>query len=72
MCDVCLIGISGIYALLGVFQDFGICHFFVCNFREVERFPGAVDKFYCVRVTLSFLILTPDSAFVNKNVQKTL
>ena len=72
MCDVCLIGISGIYALLRVLQDFGICHFLVCDFREIERFPGAVDKFYCVRMALSFLILTSDSAIVNKNVQKTL
>ena len=40
--------------------------------REVERFSGAVDKFYCVRMALSFLILISNSTIVNKIVQKTL
>lgn len=72
VCDGCLERVSGVDAFLRVLQDFGICHFLVCNFREVERFPGAVDKFYCVRMALSFLILTSNSAIVNINVQKTL
>ena len=72
MCDVCLIGISGVDALLCVLQNFGICHFLICNFREIKRFPGAVDKFYCVRMALSFLILTSNSTIVNKIVQKNI
>lgn len=72
VCDGCFERVSGVYALLSVVQDFAVGHFFISDFREVERFPGAVDKFYGVRVAPSFLILTSGSAIVNINVQKTL
>ena len=65
VCNGCFERVSGVYALLGVVQDFAVRHFFVGDLREVERFSGAIDEFYGVRFPHSFSILTPDFCFVN-------